>query len=255
MHERKLTSANTDSVVKSVGRVLDVLELMRRERRPMTGTEIGSALGFPKSSTNAILKSLVTLGYLSLDRGNMSYFPSLRVAQLGDWIPAAVLGSGQAINLLEDLHIETRETVTLSMQNDLSMQFLRVITGSYPISLQVNEGFVAPLFGTGVGTALLASKRDEDILMLIERANAKIRRITDRLVPESVMAEIQTIREQGYSAAYDRLIPDSGAIAMRLPQGESGTTLVVAVAGLNERIRENEKSILRHMRLTIKRYF
>jgi DNA-binding IclR family transcriptional regulator len=69
------------------------------------------------------------------------------------------------------------------------------------------------------------------------------------------MSEIQIIREQGYSAAYDRLIPDSGAIAMLLPQGESGTTLVVAVAGLNERIRENEKSILRLMRSTIKRYF
>lgn len=251
----KFTSANTVSVVKSVGRVLDVFELMRQERRPMTGTEIGSALGLPKSSTNAILKSLVALGYMSLDRGNMTYFSSLRVAQLGDWIPAAVLGSGQAINLLEDLHIETRETITLSMQNDLTIQFLRVIKGSYPIALQVNEGFVAPLFGTSVGNALLASKSEEEILSLIERANAKIRRVADRLVAESVMAEIQVTRSQGYSTAYDRLIPDSGAIAMPLPQGEGATTLIVAVAGLNERIRENEKSILRLMRSTIKRYF
>jgi len=248
-------TVNTDNVVKSVGRVLEVFELMREQRRPMTGTEIGRFLKFPKSSTNAILKSLVTLGYLSLDRRDLTYFPSLRLTQLGDWIPAAVLGSGRALNLIEDLHMETRETVTLSMQNDLSMQFLRVCTGTFPIALQVSEGFMAPLFGTGVGSALLAGKPDVEIDSLIERANAKIRRKRDRLDPEQVAEEVRTTREQGYAAAYNRLIPDSGAIAMALPQAQSDITLVVAVAGLNERMRANESRIVRLMRSTISRYF
>lgn len=253
--ETKLAAIDTDAVVKSVGRVLEVFELMRSERRPMTGTEIGRALGFPKSSTNAILRSLVTLGYLSVDLGSVTYFPSLRLSQLGDWIPAAVLGSGQALNLIEELHIETQETVTLSMQNDLSMQFMHVSMGTFPIALQVNEGFVAPVFGTGVGTALLASKTDAEVLDLVERANAKIRRKRDRVIYEQVIEEVQTVRKQGYAAAYNRVIPDSGAIAIALPEAQSGITLVVAVAGLSARMKDNEKRILRLMRSAINRYY
>lgn len=253
--DTKLTVASPDSVVKSVGRVLEVLELLRAERRPMTGTEIGRALGYPKSSTNAILKSLVSLGYLSLDRNSLAYFPTLRLTHLGDWIPAEVLGSGEALNLLDELHIATSETVTLSMQNDLSMQFVRVITGTYPISLQVSEGYMGPLFGSGVGSALLSAKPDNEVRALVDRANARIHRKRDRIDPDVLLDELRTIREQGYAAAYDRLIPDSGAIAMALPQSLSGVQLVVAVAGLNERIHRNEKRILRVMRVAVNRHF
>lgn len=255
MTEAKLTHASTDSVVKSVGRVLEVFELLREQRRPMTGTEIGRELGYPKSSTNAILKSLVALGYLSLDRRSLTYYPSLRLTRLGDWIPAAVLGSGESLNLIDELHIATGETVTLSMQNDLSVQFLRVIPGSFPIALQVSEGFIAPLFGSGVGLALLSVKPDEEIRALAERANAQIRRKAERIDPGEVLREVGEVRERGFAAAYDRLIADSGAIAMTLPESDTGIRLVVAVAGLGGRIHRNEKRILRIMRAAINRYF
>ncbi len=255
MSDTRLTVASADSVVKSVGRVLEVLELMRAERRPMTGTEIGRKLGYPKSSTNAILKSLVALGYLSVDRNALTYFPSLRLTHLGDWIPASIFGRSEALNLIDELHIATNETVTLSMQNDLSMQFVRVITGTYPISLQVSEGYMGPLFRSGVGSALLSVKPEDEVRVLVERANAQIHRKRDRIDPDSLLDELRAIREQGYAAAYDRLIPDSGAIAMVLPATVSGVQLVVAVAGLSERIHRNEKRILRVMRSAVGRHF
>jgi len=51
-------------VVKSVGRVLEVLDFFRQQRNPAKANDIGLALGYPKSSTNALLKSMVSLGYL-----------------------------------------------------------------------------------------------------------------------------------------------------------------------------------------------
>lgn len=62
----KGSTANA-AVVKSAGRVFEVLELFRSARRQLTAAEVGHALGYPKSSTNALLRSLVALGYLVVD--------------------------------------------------------------------------------------------------------------------------------------------------------------------------------------------
>lgn len=76
------------------------------------------------------------------------------VTQLGDWIPSIVLASGDAFDIVNEIHAATQETVTLSVQNDLNCRFLRVIPGTFPISLRLSEGFLAPLFTTAVGTSI-----------------------------------------------------------------------------------------------------
>ena len=242
-------------VVKSAGRVLEVFELFRELRRPLTATDIGRALKYPKSSTNALLKSLVALGYLSFSRPSLTYFPTLRLTGLADWVPAALFGSEDTQNLLEELHEATNETVTLSMQNELSMQFLRVIPGTFPISLRIVEGYMVPIFGTAVGGALLATRPDDEILALIERANTRTRRRGSKVDAGTVLAEVATIRERGYSLAYDRVVDDSGAVAMALPAALEGRTLVVAIAGLSNRIKRNERAIVRLLRQLILRYY
>ncbi|HSN71880.1 MAG TPA: IclR family transcriptional regulator C-terminal domain-containing protein [Steroidobacteraceae bacterium] len=242
-------------VVKSAGRVLEVFELFRELRRPLTATDIGRALRYPKSSTNALLKSLVALGYLSFSRPSLTYFPTLRLTGLADWVPSALFGSEDTQNLLEELHEATGETITLSMHNELSMQFLRAIPGTFPISLRIVEGYMVPVFGTAVGGAYLATRPDDEILALIDRANARTRRRGAKLDPDAVLKEIATIRDRGYSLAYDRVVEDTGAVAVALPAALEGRTLVVAIAGLGDRIKRNERNIIRLLRAAVLRYY
>ena len=245
-------SAMNTEIVKSVGRVLEVLELFQRRREALNATDICAQLNYPRSSANALLKSMVTLGYLSFDLQSMRYFPSLRVTKLGDWIPGMLFG-GEAMNILEQLHGETRETVTLSMQNGLSMQFITVLPGTFPISLTVSEGFLAPLFGTAVGTALLSTFSDKRIEKLIKRA--KKERVSVRGTSlETVRREVEEARERGYALAYERILPDTGAIAMPLPAVVEEQTLVVGVGGLSGRIKESQERIIQKMTRAIGRY-
>ena len=62
---------SSKNIVKSVARVLEVLELFAQQREPMSGIQICRALNYPKSSANANLKSLVELGYLALTPHNL----------------------------------------------------------------------------------------------------------------------------------------------------------------------------------------
>ena len=43
----------TGAVVKSVQRVFEVLEAFKQQQRPLTATEIGDVLGYPRSSSLA----------------------------------------------------------------------------------------------------------------------------------------------------------------------------------------------------------
>src|SRR5215471_12160295 len=84
----------TGSVVKSAGRVLQVLEFFDDIRRESNVVEIKDALGYPQSSTSALLRSLVELGYLNYNNTSRTYIPTTRVALLGTWIDNDLMRDG-----------------------------------------------------------------------------------------------------------------------------------------------------------------
>jgi DNA-binding IclR family transcriptional regulator len=242
------------SVVKSAGRAFEVLELFRRERKQLSAAEIGQALGYPKSSTNALLKSLVSLGYLALNARTLRYFPSLSVTRLGDWIPSVMLAAGDAYQILAEVHAATQETVTLTAQNDLSVSFVKVIPGTFPISLRMTEGLRVPLFTSAVGTAILSQLTDEEIVALVTRANGRARRRADKVDLDRVLRNVREARAKGFAVVYDAVFPDTGAIAVPFPSGMDGFPMSIGVGGLRERMRRNEAAIYRAIRASLARH-
>lgn len=237
--------------IKSAGRVLEVLELMGSVRKPLSASEVGRILDYPKSSTNVLLKYLTHLGYLSFDQDTMHYFPSLRVTSLGAWIPAALYGIGDAASMLQEVHDVTSETVTLSTRAGQSMRFIRVLPGSHFIALKMDEGTVAPLFGTSVGAAFLATRPPAEVKRLAEAARAMARTRAARQAIDGTLQSLAQVRRAGYSITYASLFPDTGAVSMALPSTSDGNVLVMGVGGLSERIRRNERAIVRAMRAAI----
>ena len=237
-----------DDVVKSVGRVIAVLELFEAKREALTGAQIASELGYPSSSTNAVLKSLVKLGYLSWNTLTRRYFPTLSVSNLGEWILDDLLAN-ETLEILEALHAATGETVTLSTQNDLNMQFIRVIPGTFPISLSVREGYLGPLFGSAIGTACLSRLNDNQISRLHERGKRSPGSASSKFQLTDVMAEVETARERGFAVGYDRILQDTGAVAIPLPNQPE---FVVGVGGLSPRIHRSEEAIVEAMHKAIR---
>ncbi|MBP8232968.1 MAG: helix-turn-helix domain-containing protein, partial [Rhizorhabdus sp.] len=89
-----------DSSVKSASRVFEILELFDGSRVPLSATEIVRKLGWPQSSTVALLKTLVSLGYLAYDTFERTYLPTMRVALLGGWMFEALGPDRRLIELI-----------------------------------------------------------------------------------------------------------------------------------------------------------
>ena len=240
----------TAGTVKSAARAFEIIEAFRNERRRLTAAQLGTMLDYPRSSLNVLLKSLTAQGYLSFAAHDQTYFPTLHVTHLGDWVPGALFGNSGALQLLHGLRDRTRETVTLTMATGLHMRCLIAINGIHPIGLQLEEGTLFPLFESGVGIAYLSSQTDAAIAALQKpRRGPKV--VHTHLNNARIAAEIAQARANGYCTMYDAVLPDAGAVAMPLVVPVYGETLVVAVAGLSPRIRANEAAIIKELRLCV----
>jgi IclR family KDG regulon transcriptional repressor len=243
-----------DDVVKSVGRVFEVLQLFDARREPLSATDVERALGYPQSSTLALLKSMVRLGYLAFDRLDRSYLPTMRVAALGHWLDAAFQGEGRLAALLEDVGEATSETVCLSCQNDLSMQFTQVRLGTQGLILSVRPGDLAPLFQSAIGLTALSARPDPAIRKLALRVNRQARGTTPKVDPETVLQRVRRIRAAGHGVGYDMYITGIGAIAWVLLPANVPRPIVLSVGGPVARIRARETHIVKVTRAALRRH-
>ena len=234
----------TSTIVKSVGRVFDVLELFQHQREPLKASKISLAVGVPKSSTSALLKSMVQLGYLSYDHKAHKYFPTMRVHGLGEWLPTLLLGE-ETSRMLHDLHERTSETVGLAVRNGLRMEFISVLPGKFPISLSIMNGFLVPILGTAVGTAYMTTLSETQLIELFKNTESIEPDVAARVSLQEIRSEIELAKKVGYAASYDRFIQDSGAIAWALPEKITTHPQVMAVGGSSPRIRRSEEALLK----------
>jgi len=246
----------TSVISKSVARIFEVLELFSRTQQPMRAVEIQKALDYPQPSTLALLKNLVELKYLSFDRVHKTYFPTLELARLAQWVEPALVGQGWLAQIADELSIACNETASVIGQNNIHSQIIYVHKAEHPLALQVEAGLGAPLCATSVGRAILSLQGDEQIEALIAETNKLEKRSGSKIHHDmqNIMVSIRTIREKGYLSTYDLYIKGVGTIVFPLPADFNGHPIAIAVAGTTERIREQETFILRTLRTTIQRY-
>ena len=84
-----------------------------------------------------LLRTLVDLNLLAIDRRAATYFPTARFAALGTWLPSTWLGTDDLPDALAALAAECGETVTLATPSDLEIEMVYVsgpTTGAFRIS-------------------------------------------------------------------------------------------------------------------------
>jgi DNA-binding IclR family transcriptional regulator len=235
----------SQDLVKSAARALEILEVFASEQRRLNSAQLGAILGYPKSSLSVLLKSLVAQGYLSSGGSENEYFPTLKLTRLGDWIPSALLGSEELLPMLRQLRDKTGETVTLTIASDLHMRCLHALIGTHPISLQVEEGVSFPIMGTAIGTMHLATRTAAQTDAFFARWLKQ--HPGQQALIEAEKGAIALARKSGFAAAFDIILPDTGAIAIPIMTQANGEVMIVAVAGLNHRIHSQEAGIVAAM--------
>lgn len=239
--------------IKSARRVLEVFEFFAERRRPARVSEIVEALGYPQSSTSALLRSLVQLKYLEFDADARTFRPTLRVAFLGGWVHDQLFSDRSLLKLLEGLKEATDHTVLVGMQNDIYVQYIHLLPSANS-QWYIKSGSLRPLCRAAAGQVLLARKRDVEVLGLVRRINAETDDAGKRINPVELLAELEQVRVRGYAVTEGAVIPTNGVVAMELPTPPSQPPMSIGIGGENAQMREEREKIVKILHDTLAPY-
>lgn len=246
--------SSDSAVIKTAGRVFEVLEYMREQRRAVTVREIADRLGYPKSSTLVLMKSIAALGYLRYDLQQRAFFATSRLAQLGDWVLESYHQDGHWLDVAQKIATATHETGILAVENGIYAQYVHVVLSGRPIAFNVQPGTRRLLAMSGMGWALLSQRSDSEVERVVHRTNVRLQRGGQKVELDSVLAHVRQARAAGYACSLNTVTEGIGIIAMPLPVTPgSDERLAIGVGGFVNRIERASDSIIACMREAIGR--
>ena len=236
------------AVIKTAGRVFEVLEYLRAVRRQVTVRELSEQLGYPLSSTQVLMKSLATLGYLRYDPRHRAYFATPMLARLGDWVLDSIDAGSGLFQVLEAVARDTGLTTILAVENDIYAQYVHVVLGGQALQFNVQPGTRRVLCMSGLGWALLATRGDDEVARVVQRTNARLARGGQRVDPAHVAQQLRETRERGHAFSRGTVTEGVGIVALALPPGASGERLAVGVGGPLLRLEQDQAALVQAMR-------
>jgi len=222
--------------VRSVRRAFEILELFAQLRRPLSLKDLTQKLDCPSSSLADLLKTMSQIGCLSFDSDTKTYFPTTRLAALGDWVGPEILPNTDPHWALNELRDETGETILLATPNDLEIQYLFVLEGPHGARYLQRPNGRRPLVKSGVGWLFL-SQFNDDIVDRVWRRSIAAGLIARKDLPfDKLRADVASCRRNGYVIARDSLNDDAAVVAIALPDLRHGRQLAIGIGGTTERI-------------------
>jgi DNA-binding IclR family transcriptional regulator len=231
------------SVSQSVVRLVKVLELFEREQRPLSSSYIGDAIGAPRSSIAALLRSMVDMSILSFDRPSLSYLPTARFGRLAAWLNDKMTVAPVVLDAIKRMLAATVETITLSSVTGLWAELIAVERSTLPISFNLDPGAKVKLWGSAVGTAYLTTLSNPSIKALYQRGQSAPAGFAPTEPLEKVLRQVSDARRLGYAFARGGFVAEASAISVPLPTELAIRPTLLTVAGPTQRIKAKQTLI------------
>lgn len=236
------------SVVKSAARTLEIFEYFDEARRPAHIQDVAQALGYPHSSTGALLRSLADLGYLEFSASDKTFFPSIRVSLLGHWVGDEILPLRRIQQQMREIAEQTQMTVVLGAASGGYCQYVRVIEGTTPIRYHVKAGTRRCLARSTLGSALLAMEPPDRRAQLIAEALAVWDGDEAAPRPQEIAAEVAQVAARGHAFNSGLVNAQAAMLAIPLAINPPARPLALGVAAPKDLFRGRRPELLRIMR-------
>lgn len=245
----------TKDIVKSAGRVLQILEYFDFVQRPANVVEISTQLGYPQSSASVLLRSLVKLGYLDYEPRDRTYVSTVRVSLLGNWVNSSCLAEGAILQAMRYLSRETGDAIVLAARNGLYGQYIHVIQAANAARLHVAVGTIRPIAASATGYAMLGLLDDPEISKIIRRVNAEAVDPAEIVDTKAVHATVQDVRKSGYAFESNLVTPGGAMMISPIPAKDGPTQMFLGIAGISEVMESRKEELVLQLRTAITNFF
>lgn len=237
--------------IRALHRGLAVLTQLNQLQRASINT-LALAVRLPRTTTYRILETLRAAGYVTRDRKDDCYLPTLRVCTLSAGYDREVMLEQRARPLLAELSREILWPLTLSTPSGPSMLVRETTDRNCPLALEpIEVGARLPMLSTAAGRAYLAwcapQLRNAVLELLAHSPRPEDRLAQDRQECERLMSETRT---QGFSlATRARRVSEETSLAIPIrAEDQVLATLMVRFAATAVTLRSAAEQFLPRMR-------
>jgi len=238
--------------VKSAERVFRILEHFSRTRKPARLSDVAASLDVPISSASALLKSMVSLGYLDYDEQERSYLPAVRLVHLGSWISFNSYEQEVVLEEMWRVREIVQESVVLAAINDIYIEYVESLHGSE--SIRIKRGTRRLLVQNGIGWQFLSQMEPHQASSIYKQTINSGELNKDEFPEEDFNRRVADQRGKDFSFVHARelLRPTAhwGAamIATPIPSPPGHRKLAIGVHGLSDRLEAKSDLIATELR-------
>lgn len=219
----------------TVGKALDVLDMVASRGRPVRFSELLENSPYPKATLYRFLQTLAHQGMLQFDDETGSYRPGLRLVRLAHSAWAQSSLAPIARPWIDSLAMRTGETVHLAQLDGGQVLYVDKRNARRPVDMFAQAGKVGPAYCTGVGKAMLAFLPEAELSAALSRQSFFRHTDTTLTTAAALRSELAVIHAEGH--AFDREEHEPGIICCAVPiLTRSGRVLgAISVTSTTER--------------------
>lgn len=202
--------------VKRAADVLELLEFFAGRLRPAPAALIAEELGWPRSSTFNLIRTLVQSGYLHEPQARGGFYPTSRWLSLAQAIAEAELLPETLLATVSELAAKTGETIMVGVAAGVHAIMAHVVESKESIRYFAQEGNRLPIHSSATGRAILAQYPVSQRRSLYARISFDRFTPSSLTTPEMVEEEIGRAGERGYHLSIGEFTPHLLGIAIPL---------------------------------------
>jgi DNA-binding IclR family transcriptional regulator len=239
MHRQEQAGSDQDvhrsSRIQSVGRALDLLEVLANEELGLV--ELGRRTGLQPSTTHRMLATLTDRGYVTRDDDGRYRLASKATSNLGGVLSSRERRLMAAVRpLMQRVHIVTQQTIHLTVLDGTDVVFVYQLLHRDRLGAMIHDNIRLPAHVSASGKALLAFQPGNLAAKLISHELKPSTRET--IVNRRVLSrDLERIRDRGYALDYCEYRPDRCCVAAPIFEGSDRPIAAISASGSANAIR------------------
>ncbi|MFK9093035.1 IclR family transcriptional regulator [Bacillus salipaludis] len=225
-------------MLKTLDLALKVLMMFTKERPVWGGRELANELGLNHTNIYRILETLEKNRFISKDKETKKYSLGYATWELGMIMYDSLNVTKLIHPILERLKDQTGESIFLTILDRDEAVTLDVVEPENKVKFSVYAGSRSPLYVGASYRTILAYMPDEFIDSVVDRGLVKYTKTT-MTDPETLRAELDKIKDQGWAQSQGEYTPE--VIAIAVPLFDKGEIIgSVTVSGPTYRMKEEK---------------
>ena len=220
-----------------------LLDCFSYEQPEIGVREAARITGLTTSTTGRLMTSLKEMGLLQQNPGTRAYRLGTKVLEWAGVVSATLDIRTKALPYMNEMHRQTRETISLYVPEGFERLCVERIESSYHVRIVSWVGRRLPLHAGSAGKAILAYMPDEQVDALI--ANIALKPFTEKTIvdPAGLKVSLAETRRLGYAVSHGEWLPEASGVAAPILDSHRRVVGALCISGPSQRFNEENMPV------------